>query len=199
MPVAQFYSKTLLAAAWNAYYLKGVLMDLDSRAIEKADDPGAARPVTARDFLADLLTATVVKRESATRTLKWQKQLPPGRIEYQAKIPGQGRAIYVTVGTDQELNSRVVRLQLRGPARAWDPNRMDKVLEVYDLDVTSDSEARETFNILRQAIASQVAASERQPTARVSQDVEMRAEIGADEAAIMQQYFASADEDEIEE
>lgn len=176
-------------------------MDLNPLATEKADDPGGTPPATARDFLVDLLTATVVKRAGVSQPLQWQKQLPPGRIEYQAKIPGQGRAIYVTIGTDQELNSPVVRLQLRGPARAWDPNRMDKVLEVYDLDVTSETEARESFNVLREVIASQVASNERQgrATGRAGQEVLTRAAIGPEEAAVVQWYFSDAGEEEAEE
>lgn len=183
---------------WKAYYMKEVLMDHQARATEQAPVPGMDRPASVRDFLVDLLTATVVKREGKKQTLQWQKQLPPGRIEYQAKLPGEGRALYVTIGTDQELGSPVVRVQLRGPGRKNQPGKMDKVLTVYDLDVESDTGTRETFDILRQAVASQVAANERQSrtTPRVSQIVEMRAEIGAEETAIVQQYLSSDEQTE---
>ena len=173
-------------------------MDHKAHAIENAGVPGVVQPATVRDFLVDLLAATVVKRVGKKQTLQWQRQMPPGRIEYQAKLPGEGRALYVTIGTDQEFGSPVVRVQLRGPGRKNQPGKMDKVLSVYDLDVLSDTGTRETFDILRQAVASQVAANERQArsTARVSQIVEMRAEIGVDETAILQQYLSSDDETE---
>jgi hypothetical protein len=75
---------------------------------------------------------------------------------------------------------------------------MDKVLEVYDLDVVSDTATRETFEILREAVTSQVAARERstRPAPRVSQAVEMRSAIGAEENDVVEQYFSGKDETE---
>lgn len=156
---------------------------------------------TVLDFLADLLAATVVTRKGKKNTLQWHKEQTPGRIEYQAKIRAGGRAIYVAVGTDQELNTPVVRVQVRQPGQRRDRSRMDKVLDTYDLDVTADTETRERFNILRQAIASQVATYERQrrASARDKQTVEMRAQVSADTAGVMERYFASEDDEETEE
>lgn len=181
--------------------MKVLLMDEQARATEGAPVGGEDSLPTVRDFLADLLTATVVKREGKQGALPWLKQPTPGRVEYQARIRAAGRGLYVTVGTDQELNTPVVRVQVRVGSRGIDRNRMDKVVDVFDLDVTADTETRETFSILRQAIASQVAANERKrhANARASQTVEMRSGITAEAAEIIQRYFANESEEEGEE
>lgn len=173
-------------------------MDHNARIAEGADSSDAERLPDVRDFLADLLTATVVTREGASRPLQWQRQSSPGRIEYQTKIRAEGRALWVTVGTDQELSTPIVRVQVRGSSRTWQPNRMDKVLEVFDLDVERDTETRERFNILRQSIASQVATNERQRNVHEGPIVEMRVDVTAETASIMAQYFSSAEDEEEE-
>lgn len=176
-------------------------MDHNARTTEGGRRADEEAITSALDFLAALLTATVVKREGKQDTLQWRKHLPPGRVEYEAIIRGGEQALYVTVGTDQELACPVVRVQLRGAAHGIRPNWRNKVLDVFDLDVTSDAQTRETFNILRQSIASQVAANERagRAKARPTPIVEMRVEISPEVGSVLDRYFASDDEEETEE